>query len=298
MDEAGGGEPGWDRTCEIPGLGRGSTHGAANLPAGQDWQAFDSLVKAIETEIIPRLMLAHRPAGVPLTGRGSAELAAESEVVEFTERLLDRDENVALEYVRAKRNAGVEVDALFLRLFSAAARRLGELWVEDLCSFAEVTVGVSRLHGLVRELSPAFHHASHAGYRNRRALLVPTPGEQHTFGLFMLSEFFRRDGWDVSGESGGQPAEVAARAERDWFDLVGLSLSGERLIDPLRETIVLLRKLSCNPRLVVMVGGALFLSRPELVGDVGADSSATDAPAALATAERLIRALPVAHPTA
>jgi methanogenic corrinoid protein MtbC1 len=43
-----------------------------------------------------------------------------------------------------------------------------------------------------------------------------------------------------------------------------------------------------NPDLRVMVGGPVFLDNPKLVGEVGADAMATDAPSAVLWAENLL----------
>jgi methanogenic corrinoid protein MtbC1 len=51
------------------------------------------------------------------------------------------------------------------------------------------------LQQLLRELSAAFEAETLP--RLRSAVLVTAPGDQHTFGVFILQEFFRRAGWDV-----------------------------------------------------------------------------------------------------
>ena len=48
------------------------------------------------------------------------------------------------------------LELLFLRLLAPAARRLGELWEGDLCTFTDVTIGLSHLQQVLRELSPVF----------------------------------------------------------------------------------------------------------------------------------------------
>ena len=59
---------------------------------------------------------------------------------------------------------------------------------------------------------PSSAGASDARRRARSAiLLMPLPGEQHTFGLSMLADFFRRAGWNVWSGAGG-----AARTWPRW----------------------------------------------------------------------------------
>jgi methanogenic corrinoid protein MtbC1 len=71
--------------------------------------------------------------------------------------------------------------------------------------------------------------------------------------------------------------EVRRLVHTQFFAMAGLTLSTERGVEALAEVIGVIRKDSCNRGIVIMVGGALFNQRPELVAQVGADSTATDA---------------------
>nr|WP_301289447.1 cobalamin B12-binding domain-containing protein [Natronocella acetinitrilica] len=121
----------------------------------------------------------------------------------------------------------------------------------------------------------------------RRALLATSSGEDHTFGVQMAAEFFRRDGWAVVRGSGGR-SELAAACRRYSFDLVGLSAGTEQTIDILTRDIRAIRKASCNRFVVVMVGGALFDRHPELVPMVGADAMARNGCDAPGRARQLV----------
>jgi methanogenic corrinoid protein MtbC1 len=52
-----------------------------------------------------------------------------------------------------------------------------------------------------------------------------------------------------------------------------------------------IRQASRNRDITVMVGGRLFLERPELVAKVGADAMATDARQAVMVADGVVRQL-------
>ncbi|MBP6851739.1 MAG: cobalamin B12-binding domain-containing protein, partial [Rhodoferax sp.] len=167
------------------------------------------------------------------------------------------------------------------------ARHLGSLWEQDLCDFTEVTIGLGRLHQVLRELSPGFSQPlSHAG-NGRRILLLPSPGEQHTFGLVMVSEFFRHAGWDVAGGPWEAGADPVIMVRREWFDVVGFSLGSELHLDELAQCIRAVRKAAINPRVGIMVGGPIFSLHPEFVARVGADGAASDGRKAPDVAEKL-----------
>lgn len=248
------------------------------------------LARAIEQEIIPRLMLAHRTAPErvarppPLDG----ESVTHEDVVNFAKLVLSHDEDKAFEAVDVLRARGVSIEKLYLDLLGPTARFLGGLWDDDLCSFTDVTVGLGRLQRVLRELSPAFGRTIEHPSHGRRVLLLPTPGEQHTFGLVMVSEFFRRAGWDVTGGAWGANADAAALVASEWFDAIGFSIGAEGHLDGLRDTIAGVRHATCNRGLAILVGGPMFALHPEYVQRVGADAMTIDGREAPALAERLI----------
>ncbi len=173
-------------------------------------------------------------------------------------------------------------------LLAPTASYLGELWKADRCSFTEVTVGLSRLRQMLRDLSPEFELDASEYRHGRRALLLATPGEQHTFGLFVVEAFFRREGWDVSGGQIDSADEIAHLVDRQWFAVAGFSLSSERFIDRLALLIRVVRRHSCNRDIGVLVGGPLFIEQPELAERVGADAFAADGRDAVARARSLL----------
>jgi methanogenic corrinoid protein MtbC1 len=120
--------------------------------------------------------------------------------------------------------------------------------------------------------------------------MATMPGQQHTLGLSMLAEFFRRDGWVVLAIPSPEPGLIQASLSTHWFDVLALSASTDAEIDDLGSTILAARKTSRNPRLSVMIGGPLLLRQPQLGEALGADGVSTDAVEALALAQRLLQA--------
>lgn len=249
------------------------------------------LVAAIETEIIPRLMLAHQAPCLDELFAGPAARGPSADDVEaFARLVLVKDAGAALAQAESWRNEGVALEQIYLDLLAPTARRLGEMWEADLCDFTEVTVGLWRLQQVMYDLSPAFQSRAAETPELRRAMLVPAPGSQHTFGLFMVAEFFRRAGWQVWGEPSVSAAELVEATRRDWFDMVGLSVGSNLHIEGLASVILAVRKASLNPTIAVMVGGPVFVAHPEFLAQVGADATARDAPNAIREAENLLAA--------
>jgi len=244
------------------------------------------LARTIETDVIPRLVLAHRPSAEHLTF--AAPVLAVSDVDSFVQLVMHGSEGEMTRHLDARRGRGVLIESLYLELFAPAARSLGVMWEEDVCDFSTVTVALGRLQRLLRELSPAFGAEVEHPAHGRRALFVQPRDEQHSFGLSMVAEFFRREGWDVLGGVGGAVSDPATKVRDEWIDVVGFSVGGDHRMDWLRETIAATRTASRNRDLIVLVGGPLFANNPELVRHVGADATTRDAREAPQVAERLL----------
>ena len=248
-----------------------------------------SLLSLVEAEIIPRLMSAHRD---PCHKSAGATDITRDEIVAFTQALLAQDVAAANVLVAELREVGYTIDAIYLKLLAPSARYLGELWEADTCNFSEVTLCLWRIQTMLYDLSPAFQSDAMlraAAPIERRILIANLPGHQHTLGVSMLSEFFRREGWVTLTIPSPQPREIQDSLSVDWFDVLALSAGTDREIEDLQKTIEAARKTSRNPRLAIMVGGALLLRRPELVSIVGADGTAHDANSALTMAANLVQ---------
>lgn len=265
---------------------------ANKLSSKQDFsdRQLEMLTNTIEAEIIPRLMLAHRT---------SADIFPEIQDVNWTPTaknirdfglvLITQDVAQGEGYVEELVKSGVPLELVFLKLFTATAKLLGEYWEEDERDFSEVTIGLSKLQQLLRKFAAPFESNLTVIDPRRRALVLVTPGDQHTFGSFMVEEFFRRSGWYVPFSHEYDVDNPAEMVRDIWFGVAGFSLSTKTLFHVLKQHIQHIRQISKNPNIEIMVGGALFVENPELVEEVGADATATDALQAVKYAEDALR---------
>lgn len=235
------------------------------------------LARTIEGEVIPRLMLAHGLANSHPTSPPQPRILMPEDVVEFARLTLVHETAVAASYVAALRAQGTPLENVFLGLLAPAARYLGKLWEDDLCDFTDVTLALSRMQQILRDLSPIFESEGDPVLScQRRMLLIPMPGEQHSFGLFMVEEFFRRAGWDVRSDTSASQEELLKIVQGESFDVIGFSVSCDVLRDQLASLIEAIRNVSRNRSISVMVGGRFFIEHPECVAHVGADATAVD----------------------
>jgi methanogenic corrinoid protein MtbC1 len=253
-----------------------------------------ALLRAIESQIIPRLVLAHPAA--PATAPAACESATESvrpspaEITEFTGIVLRGRADEAAAFMRGLQQRGVTTESLYLELLAPAARHFGRLWETERSDFVEVTLALRRLQGLAHDFSAEFNgdEGSSPLSAGPRALCVALPGEQHVFGAQLVGEFLRRARWDVWDAPGATEQDIIALVEREWFTLVGVSISTTDQLDALAGLVRRLRRASLNPDLRVMVGGLPFEDHPERAALVGADATARDGRDAVAKAKKLL----------
>jgi len=263
-------------------LGTGVQSRIGRMP--QDYDAFSQddhtvavLAKAIQHEIIPRLMLAHRtPEECELPPDYAAIKVTPDYVADFAKLILTRRDEQALACIESMRLKGAPIESIYLDLLAPAARHLGEMWEEDLCDFTDVTIGLGRLQKMLHEVNADFEKYKNPVSNGLHILLVPTPGEQHTFGLAMVAECFQRAGWEVTGGPYDMFDDPVTLVKRHKYDVVGFSLATAQQLDRLTACISAVRKASLHRGICIMVGGPLFASFPEYVAQVGADLVAND----------------------
>jgi len=247
-----------------------------------------SLVRAVEGEIVPRLLLARRSATPQPTADSGSEIQ-DGEADQLARLLLAKEIEALAEFVDAIRHRGVGERDLYLRLLAPAARRLGDMWDRDQCDFLQVALGLGRLHQLLQRISlmtPGPESLDSRGH-GRRALLATVPGETHCFGVMMVSQFFRQNGWDVFNEFPASEAQLCACVRAESFAIIGLSAGCETRLDALVAAVRAVRRSSRNAAAGIIVGGPLLHGRPELAARVGADATAEDGEQAALLAERV-----------
>jgi methanogenic corrinoid protein MtbC1 len=238
-----------------------------------------AITTAIERDVLPRLAAAHR-------GAADAGRAPHPALEPLFADILSDDAGAALSRIEALRDAGEPIPDLLLDLITPVARRLGEYWTADLCSFVDVTVGLWRLQQAIGALGLPPHEVFAAP--QRRVLLAGAPGEQHTLGLLMVAEFFRRAAWEVDTLVGGGSEPLLARVAAEPFAVLGLTAGSTPRLGAVGTLIRALRQASANRQLVILLGGPAFLGRPELARELGADATALDGPTAVQRAESLV----------
>lgn len=252
---------------------------AASLGSGQHTRSHQSSARVIA----PRAELVATPE------RDRSQIG-EPDVERFIKILLSYDEQAAQVFASEILDRGISAEHLYERLFAGAARRLGDMWLTDDCSFYDVTLGTGRIQRLIREFSHQFLADNVYPGSTGRLLLCSAADEQHSLGLAVLAEFFVRDGWDVHVGPGIGSEALLDRVRETDYHLIGFSVAVTSRIAKLQQDIRRVRQVSRNSDIRVMVGGSLITEDPSLAERIGADGFANDAASAIAVARRLLTA--------
>ncbi|MDJ0825914.1 MAG: cobalamin-dependent protein [Rhodobacter sp.] len=235
-------------------------------------------VQSLAREVIERL--AQR--SVPSHATHSAQ--PDREIVALSLALISKEPDAAKELIMQAQRDGVSVPELYLSYLGASARRLGDWWDADQVSFVDVTVGVTRIYGIMRGLRPVWT-SSRAGGR-KSAIFAAVPGDDHTLGVTMATDLFRRDGWDIDLEVGLDHDALVGYLDLADYTVIGLSASGRKSLAALIRLILAIR--IGNPAAFILVGGNIVAEDPDIVATTGADGAALDVPQALRIMNHLV----------
>jgi methylmalonyl-CoA mutase cobalamin-binding domain/chain len=248
----------------------------------------ESLLEVIEQQIIPRLLHVQQffPDHVASEPLPAGE---QPEFLDFTQHCLSGDSLQANRVVDALLARGLAHDRVFLELITPAARHLGVLWEQDLCSFTQVTCGLAMMHQLIYRLGYASPAGPHGEGERERVMLACAPGSQHFLGLTIVADFFRRAGAEVVLEISSTESELLRAVANEWFDVIGVSVAIESQLPGLPDLIRQLRAHSGNPKARVVLGGPIFFLQELEAEALGAEAIFTDAREAVAALYHPIR---------
>lgn len=172
-------------------------------------------------------------------------------------------------------------------LFNPAAVILERKWLDDECDFLQMTIVVSRMQRLFRQMVAA-HPPTARPDVTRCALLVQAPGDQHSLGLVIIDDALTRAGWSVDCASASGRTDMFRLAGSNDYRIIGISVGGVHALRGLASVLDRLRRKSLNASVLLMAGGNQAIVDPRSVLSVGFDVIATDATSAVRLAESTV----------
>jgi len=216
----------------------------------------------------------------------SADFPNDAQIDRLCTALLSSDDAAGDRIIMAARKQGASAEVIYLGYVAGAARKLGKLWEDDQVSFAEVTVGSSRLYRIIRGLRHVLDAASLKQGADRHVLFALVPGDDHTLGIEMATDMFRRDGWDVVLSVAEDHDQIIARTEDERFQSIVLVANSERTLPHLISLVLALR--ITQPIAHIVVAGNIVAQRDDVGALVGADDVIADIETAVARLRGII----------
>jgi MerR family transcriptional regulator, light-induced transcriptional regulator len=218
-------------------------------------------------------------------GSGRARRMPDATLVASMCRAVSSDDPAAYEALRPDiRRARISDGDLVDLYFPAVARQLGCNWAEDRAGFAEVSIGMARLQALVHQIGREWASNAAATPDSSVVLVVLPEGEQHSFGVQVLTGQLRRHGVSVHLQIGARPAALRALVQERRYDCAMVSVACEEKLAFCRSVVAALKHGS-NGRLWVAVGGAVLERDLNVRALTGADMATNDALLAISAAK-------------
>lgn len=196
-------------------------------------------------------------------------------VEELCDALLASDSYLRHAVVADLISEGVTTDQIFDEYVPLTASLLGEKWVDDKLSFADVTIGASRLQELARSLGGRYEPVGPTIPLGRSALMVVPSFEQHTLGAFIAAGQLRRHGLWMHLALGVEGDDLLRIAHAQNFAMIGISASSMRHVEQIRGLVERLAE-DGGVDAPVVLGGALLAQDIDLCAATGVDLATTN----------------------
>ena len=152
------------------------------------------------------------------------------------------------------------------RYIPNTAHAIGEAWVNNNLSFAEVTIASSRLQTLLSEIDKTNFETPFRGHPQLEMLIVVLAQDQHNLGSLVLASQLRRHGVSVRNILTESADALQSIILNGWYDAVLFSSSRRQDLSDMMEMITATTyRMRHAP--VFALGGIILNLYPELRDD-------------------------------
>ncbi|MEP3630911.1 MAG: cobalamin-dependent protein [Hyphomicrobiales bacterium] len=164
-------------------------------------------------------------------------------------------------------------------------------WETDEISFVDVTLASNVVKRILRDFVYKHPPIMPPAHLSKMALITTLPGEDHNVGAQIIEHTLAGSGWVASSHSPSSTHDLSVKVRREWFTLVGISVTESRLLKQCARVVEDVRANSQNPDVIIMVGGRAISQNYDEAQLIGADVTALDAKHALSIAAKIDRVL-------
>ena len=212
------------------------------------------------------------------------DIPTESSIDDLAEALMTPDASAGITFVERVRAQGASVETVYVAYLAEAAKTLGRWWDEDRVTFVDVTIAIGHVYAIMRSLRSSFYSTS-TRPPTKSALFAMVPGDDHSLGVEMAADLFRKNNWDIALQVGLSHDALVDYISASGHDIIGLSAGSERSIVPLAKLVVALR--ISVPKTSILVCGNVTCIAPDVVELMGVDAMPIQVEDALSEADRL-----------
>lgn len=153
--------------------------------------------------------------------------------------------------------SGISPEDLADHYIPELAREMGDQWCSNQMGFATVTIGVSRLQSMLRDLGPGWSGDTSADPDAPLIMLIVPQDVYHTLGAMVLGGQLRRKGMSVRLMLGARREELATQLRTTVYHAVFISSSIGETYESLRRIVNVIKTASrdCPP---IVVGGTIL----------------------------------------
>lgn len=236
-------------------------------------------VEDLAGEVIRRL--SERHAAHP------ADLPSSDQIDHLCFALLAEDHEAGATFIADARTAGASIDAIYLQYLSPAARKLGDWWEDSLVSFTDVTLATSRMYAIMNALRHEMPRRTSSVPKS--AIFASVPGDDHTLGVRMAADLFRKEGWDIILKTDEDHDSLVSYIAETDVPIVGFSAGGRHSLQALSRLVVAVR--IKKPRNLLLVGGHIVEEAPSAIRLLGVDGVLADIETARVLMDDLVHQL-------
>ena len=192
----------------------------------------------------------------------------------FLSLMLDNDPKSCLDLVVAYCHSPEELGDFYMDVVTPCLYEIGRLWEEGEISAAQEHLATAVV---LRIMSVMYGNFVIGAAMKGRAVIMPSPHEQHEVGARMFSDLLEMDGWQVAFlGSQVNPDEVLNALHDIRPYMLGISVVMPFHIETAGQLIAKIRTDSTLQKIKIMVGGPAFTSAPDLWRVTGADGYCAD----------------------
>ena len=248
-----------------------------------------TILSLVESQIIPCLLKAKRfSVSRSSVISSSFSIISQREIKLFVDFCITQDLKASQAFVEHFLDSGLNAEDIYLELIAPAARYFGSLWDDDQINFTQANIGFVRLHVIANAIKFSQKEGLFFKGKTKRVMIASVPGSLHLLGATSVSEFFRMAEWQVVVKLSNSANELSQTVSNSWFDVIGLSISIDEQLTNLPDLISELKRVSVNPRIAVLLGGAIFMFKELCAKDFGAGDICNNAKHAVGIAESLL----------